>query len=72
MFLKKKRNNNETIYDGAIGMKKTFQDSSIDMKSRLVGFLKQPKNSVSDWSIRRNATACNFLTAVAFPKTVWD
>jgi len=30
------------------------------MKSRLVlvGFLKQDKNHVSDWSFRRNAIAC--------------
>jgi len=25
------------------------------MKSRIVGFLKQAKNRVSDWSFRRNA-----------------
>jgi len=48
MFLKKKRNNHETIYDGAIGIKETFKDSSLDMKSRLVGFLKQVKDRVSD------------------------
>jgi len=28
------------------------------MKSRFVGFLKQAKNRVSDWSFRRNAIAC--------------
>jgi len=28
------------------------------MKSRLIGFLKQAKNRVSDWSFRRNAIAC--------------
>jgi len=28
------------------------------MKSRLVGFLKQAKNRVSDWSFRWNAIAC--------------
>jgi len=28
------------------------------MKSRLVGFLKQAKNRVSDWSFRRNSIAC--------------
>jgi len=28
------------------------------MKSRLVGFLKQAKNRVSDWSFRRNAIPC--------------
>jgi len=28
------------------------------MKSRIVGFLKQIKNRVSDWSFRRNAIAC--------------
>jgi len=27
------------------------------MKSRLVGFLKQAKNRVSDWSFRRNVIA---------------
>ena len=48
MFLKKKRNYDETNYDDAIGMTETFQDSFIDMKSRLVGFLKQAKNRVSD------------------------
>jgi len=48
MFLKKKRNYHETIYNGAIGVKQTFWDSAIDMKSRLVGFLKQGKNRVSD------------------------
>jgi len=48
MFPKKKRNYHETIYNGAIGIKETFWDSAIDMKSRLVGFLKQAKNRVSD------------------------
>jgi len=48
MFIKKKRNNHENIYDDAIGVKETFSDSSIDMKSRLVGFSKQAKNRVSD------------------------
>ena len=48
MFFKKKKNYDDTIYDGAIDTKETFQDSSIDMKSRLVGFLKQAKNRVSD------------------------
>jgi len=28
------------------------------MKSRLLGFLKQAKNHVSDWSFRRSAIAC--------------
>jgi len=42
-----KRNYHETIY-GAVDIKETFWDSSIDMKSRLVGFLKQAKNRVSD------------------------
>jgi len=40
MFLKKKRNYRETVHDGAVGM-----------TSRLVGFLKQAKNRVSDWSL---------------------
>ena len=35
-----KRKYHENIHDGAIGM-----------KSRLVGFLKQAKNCVSDWSL---------------------
>ena len=48
MFLKKKGNYHETIYGGAMDIKETFLDSSIDMKSRLVGFLKQAKNGVSD------------------------
>jgi len=30
------------------------------MKSLLVGFLKQAKKRVSDWSLRRNAIACWF------------
>ena len=60
MFLKKKRNYHETIYNSAIGVKETFWDSAIDMKSRLVGFLKQAKNRVSDWSFRRNTIACKF------------
>jgi len=49
MFLKKKRNYHESIYGGAMDIKETFWHSSIDMKSRLVGFLKQAKNRVSDW-----------------------
>jgi len=28
------------------------------MKSRLVGFLKQAKNHMSNWSFRRNAISC--------------
>jgi len=52
------RNYHETIYDGAIGTKETFEDSSMDMKSRLVGSLKQAKNRVIDWYFRRNAIAC--------------
>jgi len=48
MFLKKKRNYHETIYDRAIGIKETFKDSFADVKRRLVGFLKQAKNRVSD------------------------
>jgi len=43
-----KRNYHETIYNGATVIKETFWDSAIDMKSRLVGFLKQAKNRVSD------------------------
>ena len=53
-----KINYHETIYDGAMGMKQTFEDSSMDMKSRLVGFLKQAKNRVIDWFFRRNIIAC--------------
>jgi len=30
------------------------------MKSRRVGFLKQARNLMSDWSFRRNATSCYF------------
>ena len=71
MFLKKKRNNNETIYDGTIGIKETFWDSFTDMKSRLVGFLKQVKNQVSDL-FDATPSRVNFLTAFAFSKTVWD
>jgi len=41
IFLKKKRNYHESIYDGAIGIKETFWVSSIDMKSGLEDFLKQ-------------------------------
>jgi len=48
MLLTKKRNYHETIYNGVVGVKETFWDSAIDMKSRLVGFLKQAKNRVSD------------------------
>ena len=56
MFLKKKRNYHETIYGGAMDIKKlsriapvfSIQELSIDMKSRLLGFLKQAKNHVSD------------------------
>ena len=43
-----KRNYHKTIYDGAIGIKETFEDSSMDMKSRLKNFLKQAKNHVID------------------------
>ena len=46
-FLKKKRNYHETIHDGAIGM-----------TSRLVGFLKQARNRVSDGSLWGKAIAC--------------
>ena len=70
MFLKKKRNYHETIYDGAMDIKETFQDSSIDMKSRLVGFLKQAKNRLSDNLFDATPLRANFLTAVAFSKTV--
>jgi len=48
MFLKKKRNHHENIYNSAIGIKETLWDSAIDMKSRLIGFLKQAKNRVGD------------------------
>ena len=40
MFLKKKRNYHETIHDGAMYM-----------TNRPVGFLKQAKNRLSDWSL---------------------
>jgi len=41
------------------------------MKSRLVGFLKQVKNQVSDL-FDPTPSRANFLTAFAFSKTVWD
>jgi len=47
MFLRKKRNYHETIHNGATGM-----------TSRLVGFLKQTRNRVSDWSFWGKAIAC--------------
>jgi len=47
MFLKTKRNYHETMHDGAIGM-----------TSRLVGFLKQAKNRVSDWLLWGKTIAC--------------
>ena len=40
-----KRNYHETIYDGAIGIKETFEDSSMDMKSRLIDFFKTSQES---------------------------
>jgi len=43
--LKKKRNYHETIYDQH---RRNFLGSAIDKKSRIVGFLKQAKNGVSD------------------------
>ena len=58
MFLKKKRSYQETIYGGAVDIKETFYHSSVDMKSRLVSFLKQAKNRVSDWSLWGKAIAC--------------
>ena len=44
----KKKLSRNSLRDGPIGIKETFRDSSIDMKSRIVGFLKQAKNCVSD------------------------
>ena len=60
MFLQKKRNYHETIFDDAIGITGTIEDSAIGMKSRFVGhrFLKQAKNRVSDWSFRSKAITC--------------
>ena len=49
MFLKIKKNNHEIIRDDDVGM-----------TSRLVGFLKQAKNRVSDWSLWGKAIACKF------------
>ena len=46
MFLKKKRNYHETIYGGAMDIKETFQDSSIDMESRLVGLFRRERERV--------------------------
>jgi len=40
------------------------------MKSRLVGFLKQAKNRLSDDLFEATPSRANFLTAVAFSKTV--
>jgi len=59
MFFKKKVNYLETIHDGAIGINETMNDVAVDMKKRFVGhrFLKQAKNRVSDWSLKRNAIA---------------
>jgi len=37
--------------------KRNFLGSAIDKKSRLVGFLKQAKNRVSNWSFPRNTIA---------------
>jgi len=48
VFQEKKTNYHEPIYNGAIGTKETFWDSAVDMKSRLVGFLKQAKNRLND------------------------
>jgi len=47
MFLKNKRNYHETIYDSAIGIEETFYDNPVDMKIRLVDFLKEAKNRVN-------------------------
>ena len=58
MFLKNKRNYHETIYDSAIGITETFYDNPVDMKIRLVDFLKEAKNRVNAWSFWRNAIAC--------------
>jgi len=41
----------------------------MDMKSRLVGFLKQAKNRVIDL-FDATPSRANFLTALAFSKTV--
>ena len=65
------RNYHETIYDGAIGIKETFEDSSMGMKNLLVGFLKQAKNRVID-IFDATPSRANFLTTLAFSKTVWD
>ena len=60
MFLKIKRNYQESIHNGAVGIKETIYDSAVRIESRFEGhrFLKQAKNRVSDWSFRRNAIAC--------------
>jgi len=52
MFLKKKKKLSRTIHDGAIGM-----------ASRLVGFLRQAKNRVSDYLFEAKPSRANFLTA---------
>jgi len=40
------------------------------MKTRFVGFLKQAKNHLSDNLFEATLSRANFLTAVAFSKTV--
>jgi len=42
------------------------------MKSRLIGFLKQAKNSVSDWFFDATPSRASFLTVVTFSKTMGD
>jgi len=69
MFLKKKINFYETIYDGAVDIKETFLDSFIDLKNRIVGFAKQVKNHVSDL-FDAMPSRTNFLSVVVFSKTV--
>jgi len=50
MFLKIKRNYQESIHNGAVGIKETIYDSAVRIESRFEGhrFLKQAKNRVSD------------------------
>jgi len=52
--------NDNTAQYNVSQKKETVRDGAIGMTSRLVGFLKQAKNRVSDWSLWDKATACLF------------
>ena len=53
-----KRNQHKTIYDGTIGIKRTFLDGSTDMKSRVIDLFDA------------TPSRANFLTVVTFSETV--